>query len=128
MRYRMQVTRVQTVERSISATDEDAAMQKIQAELHRPYGLLGSWTTQAVEVEVLGAESRISGVAADIGDGPLVFSVKGAAERLGVSRSVLYELVRSGEIEHVRVGKRILVSRAALERFIETNTRVGYNR
>ena len=56
----------------------------------------------------------------------MVFSVKGAATRLGVSTGVLYELIRTSEIEHVRVGKRILISRGALDKFIETNTRVGY--
>ena len=33
---------------------------------------------------------------------------------------------QSGKIEHVRVGRRILISRGALEKFIEMNTRVGY--
>jgi hypothetical protein len=31
--------------------------------IERPYGFLGSWNTEAVEVEVLSAESRIAGVA-----------------------------------------------------------------
>jgi excisionase family DNA binding protein len=79
------------------------------------------------EVEVLSAESRVAGLAVDSEDRPMVNSVKGAAALLGVSRSVLYELVRSGEIEHVRVGKRILISPVALEKFIETNSRVGYS-
>ena len=126
MRYRLKITRVQTAERMVSATDEESAMEKIQAEFERPYGFLGSWKTEGFEVEVLSAESRVAGLQVDTGEGPMVFSVKGAAERLGVSGSILYELVRSGEIEHLRVGRRILISRAALEKFIETNTRVGY--
>ena len=80
-------------------------------------------------MEVLRAESRISGAAVDMtsdGSEPMVFSVKGAAAKLGGSQGSFYELVRSGEIEHIRVGKRILISRGALEKFIETNTRVGY--
>jgi len=39
---------------------------------------------------------------------------------------LLNEPVRSGEIEHVRVGKTALISRGALEKFIEVNTRMGY--
>ena len=126
MRYRVQITRVQSAERTINAVDEEAAIQKIQAEIEKPYGFLGTWKTEGFEVEILSAESRVAGLSVDTGAGPMVYSVKGAAERLGVSRSILYELVRSGEIEHVRVGKRILIAQAGLERFIEANTKVGY--
>ena len=95
----------------MSAVDEEAAIEKIEAELEKPYGFLGSWATQAVEVEVLSAESRIAGAVVDdtTGDGPMLFSVKGAATHLGVATGSLYELIRSGEIEHVRVGRRILI-------------------
>jgi excisionase family DNA binding protein len=123
----MKVTRIQVAEKTVSAADEEAAAQKIQAEIDRPYGFLGSWKTEAFEVEILSAETRVAGLNVDSEAGPMVSSVKGAAELLGVSRTVLYELVRSGEIEHVRVGKRILISRTALEKFIETNSRVGYS-
>ena len=128
MRYLLKVTRVQSAERSVSATDEEAAMQKIQDEIERPYGFLGGWKTEAVEVEVLSAESRIGGAVVDDGGGvgdPFLFSVKGAAQKLGISTRSLYPLMNAGEIEHVRVGKRILISRAGLTKFIETNSRVG---
>lgn len=129
MRFRLQVKRIQTAERTVSAVDEEAAARKVKAELDQPYGFFGTWRTEGIDIEVLSVESRIAGMSVDIGGvdgGPLLFSVKGAAETLGVSRGTLYELVRSGEIEHVRVGSRILISRNALERFIETNTHVGY--
>jgi len=58
-------------------------------------------------------------------DQPLLFSVKGAAQKLGISTGSLYTLINSGEIEHVRVGRRILISRAGLTKFIEVNSRVG---
>jgi hypothetical protein len=32
----------------------------------------------------------------------------------------------AGEIEHVRIGRRVLVARSALTKFIEVNTRSGY--
>lgn len=126
MRFHMQVTRVQTVERSISATDPEAAMDKIRAEIDKPYGFLGGWKTEGYEVEILSAESRLDGTPGSVGEGPLLFSIKAAAEHLGLSRSSLYELVRSGEVEHIRVGRRILLSRASLDRFIETNTRASF--
>ena len=56
----------------------------------------------------------------------MTLSVKGVAAKLSVSQASFYERVRSGKIEHVRVGRRILISRGALEKFIEMNTRVGY--
>ena len=62
-------------------------------------------------------KSRIGGALVDDGGGaddPFLFSVKGAAQKLGVSVNTLYTLINSGEMEHVRVGKRILISRAGL--------------
>ena len=41
-RYKIIVRRVQTAERHVRAADEEAAAQKIQAELDRPYGFLGA--------------------------------------------------------------------------------------
>jgi excisionase family DNA binding protein len=38
----------------------------------------------------------------------------------------MYELIRTGEIEHVRVGRRVLVARSTLTKFIEVNSRSGY--
>jgi excisionase family DNA binding protein len=53
-------------------------------------------------------------------------SIKDAAGHLGITTGRLYELVNAGEIDHVRVGRRTYVSRAALTKFIETHTRSGY--
>ena len=62
MRYKIRVTRVQTAERVIRATDEEAAVQKIQAELDKPYGFLGNWTNGGYEIEVVGEEPSLSGM------------------------------------------------------------------
>ncbi len=104
-------------------------MQMIQAEIEKPCSFLGSWKTEAYDVQVLSVESRISGAAVDATSGrseAMTLSVKGVAAKLSVSQASFYERVRSGKIEHVRVGRRILISRGALEKFIEMNTRVGY--
>lgn len=127
MRFQMRVSRVQTTERSISATDQEAAIEKLRVELDKPYGFLGSWKTEGYEVEVLSVESRIDGVPGSVGDGPRLLSIKAAAGHLGVSPSSLYELVRTGEIEHIRVGRRLLISRESINRFIETNTRTSFS-
>ncbi|MGA3354631.1 MAG: helix-turn-helix domain-containing protein [Acidimicrobiales bacterium] len=61
-------------------------------------------------------------------DGPLLVSVNEAAKLLGISRVSLYEMIRAGEIEHVRSGRRMLLPRSGLTKFIEVNSRSGYPR
>ena len=45
-------------------------------------------------------------------------SVTEAGKRLGISRNVAYEAVGRGEIPSIKIGKRILVPVAALERLL----------
>lgn len=45
----------------------------------------------------------------------LTLSVDQAAQVLGVSRALAYELVARGEIPSLRLGRRIVVPRRALE-------------
>jgi excisionase family DNA binding protein len=122
----MHVVRVQHSEKTVSAPDEDTAMERLQAEMDRPYGLLTSWTTDDITVEIVGVENRLGDINGTVPGGPLLFSTKAAAEQLGISRTVLYEVIRSGEIEVVRIGRRILISRDSLQRFIESHSRIGY--
>lgn len=49
----------------------------------------------------------------------LVFTVEEAAQLLGISRSFAYEAVQRGDIPSMRIGRRILVPKAALQRFLE---------
>ncbi len=46
-------------------------------------------------------------------------TVDETASALGISRNAAYEGVRRGEIPSIRVGRRLLVPRAALERMLE---------
>jgi excisionase family DNA binding protein len=59
-------------------------------------------------------------------DRPLL-SVREAADNIGLSRSTLYQLIKSGDVNSVTVGSRRLVPAAELERFvaslIESQTR-----
>jgi excisionase family DNA binding protein len=48
----------------------------------------------------------------------LLFTVEQCAEALGIGRTKAYELVLKGEISSVKVGRRRLVPRWALEKFI----------
>lgn len=51
-------------------------------------------------------------------DGVLALSVADAARAIGVSRATLYLLFAQHEIQSVKIGKRRLVERAELERFL----------
>lgn len=48
----------------------------------------------------------------------LTMTVEEAAAALGISRAFAYEAVTRNEIPHVRIGRRILIPRAALERML----------
>ena len=45
-------------------------------------------------------------------------TVEEAATRLGIGRNSAYEGVKSGDIPSVRIGKRIVVPRRALDRLL----------
>ena len=46
-------------------------------------------------------------------------SVPEAAQVLGISRSLAYEMARIGKLPTIRFGKRLVVQRRALERMLE---------
>jgi excisionase family DNA binding protein len=48
----------------------------------------------------------------------LTLSVPEAAQLLGVSRMTAYSAVREGTIPSLRIGRRVLVPRAALDRLL----------
>ncbi len=50
----------------------------------------------------------------------LTVSVEEAAVLLGISRALAYDLVRRGELPHLRLGRRVVVPRKALEEFVAT--------
>lgn len=49
----------------------------------------------------------------------LTMTVEAAASALGISRASAYKAVGRGEIPAIRIGRRILVPKAALERLVE---------
>lgn len=61
--------------------------------------------------------SAASGAIAPQGD-RLVLTVEEAAALLGISRAFAYEAVNRGEIPSIRIGRRILVPKAALQRLV----------
>ena len=50
-----------------------------------------------------------------------VLTVTEAGEQLGLSRGSAYEAVRRGEIPVIRIGRRILVPKDALDRLLSGN-------
>jgi excisionase family DNA binding protein len=59
-----------------------------------------------------------SGAVASV-ENRLVFTVDEAAQLLGISRSFAYEAVQRGDIPSMRIGRRILVPKAALRRLLD---------
>ena len=51
----------------------------------------------------------------------LTLTITEAAQLLGISRTTAYELARQGKIPVLRLGKRLVVPKAALERMLEGN-------
>ena len=52
----------------------------------------------------------------------LTFTVPEAAEMLGISRSSAYECVKRGELPAIALGRRIVITRSALEQLLGTAT------
>lgn len=50
----------------------------------------------------------------------LTLTVEEAAQALGISRAFAYESVAKGEIPCIRIGKRILIPRIALDKMLES--------
>lgn len=48
----------------------------------------------------------------------LTLSVEEAAQMLGISRALAYELVRRGDLPRLKLGRRIVVPRRALEKLV----------
>jgi excisionase family DNA binding protein len=55
----------------------------------------------------------------------LTLTVKEARLLLGVSRGLMYEAIRRGEIPSIRVGRRILIPYAAFMKFLEAANQKG---
>jgi len=51
----------------------------------------------------------------------MTLTVNETAERLGIGRNQAYEAVKRGEIPVVRIGRRLLVPMAALDRLMNAN-------
>jgi excisionase family DNA binding protein len=50
---------------------------------------------------------------------PLLYPVEEAAQLLGIGRSALFELIGRSELESVKIGRRRLIPRAAIDSYVE---------
>ena len=63
-------------------------------------------------------------------DGKLAYSLKELEGLLGIGESTARSLIASGRLASVRIGRRVLVSRAAVELFLsdaERDARAGHD-
>ncbi len=51
---------------------------------------------------------------------PATLTIREAAKVLGVGRALAYEMARAGRIPVIRLGRRLVVPRPALERMLDT--------
>ena len=49
----------------------------------------------------------------------LTLSIEEAAKLLGIGRNLCYDRVKTGEIPVIKIGRRLLVPRRALEKLLE---------
>lgn len=54
----------------------------------------------------------------ELGAPALLLRIEDAASRLGIARSMMYQLVRSGEVESVRVGRLRRIPVECLEEYV----------
>ncbi len=79
-----------------------------------------------LHLEALGAylhglerwEGQALAISSPLPDNKLALSVQETAKVLGISRGSVYEAINQGRIPTIRFGRRLLVSRVALERLL----------
>jgi excisionase family DNA binding protein len=58
------------------------------------------------------------GIPAEVTDSKLAVDVPGAAERLSIGERTVWDLVHSGRLRSVRIGRRVVIPVAALDEFL----------
>lgn len=49
----------------------------------------------------------------------LIFTVKEATQKLGLSKNSAYNAIQRGEIPSIRIGRRILIPKVAIDKLLE---------
>ncbi len=56
----------------------------------------------------------------------LVFTVPEVAKRIGVNKAAVYELAKTEHFPAIKIGRRIVIPKAALESWLETEAWKGH--
>lgn len=56
---------------------------------------------------------------------PLAHRVPEACRRLGIGRSALYELIKTGELRAIKIGKRTLIPETELQKIIAARLEIA---
>ena len=59
----------------------------------------------------------------DVPNDRLLLNISEVASLLAIGRNLTYELVRTGNLPHVRLGRRVLIPRDALLAWIQSEVR-----
>ena len=54
---------------------------------------------------------------------PDILTVMEAAEVSRIGRTMMYRFIQSGEIQHIKIGKKILIPRVYLQEFLAKNAK-----
>jgi excisionase family DNA binding protein len=76
-------------------------------------------TRRARAVESTTAPPRIGEPGPDPGEDRLAYSVDEAARLTGLSRDLLYDQMRRGNLLYIKVGRRRVITRQHLEQFLD---------
>ena len=49
---------------------------------------------------------------------PLVMNVEEVAKLLGIGRNTAYDLIHSGQLKHIRIGRQIRITRTAILEYL----------
>ena len=77
------------------------------------------WTDDGQPIVVYPTSEKAGVVESRQSEPALLLKIEEAARLLGIGRTSLFELIGQGRSQTVRLGRRRLVVRAGLERFIE---------
>ena len=56
---------------------------------------------------------------------PRLVSISGLCDSLGIKRTKAFEIIRDGEVETIKIGRRTLVLAESIDAFIDRCPRVG---
>jgi excisionase family DNA binding protein len=117
MRYHVWVSQLRTLDLEIDAGSREEAERQARLQLSAPSDEVG-WLASATVLKVSEADSSRSKPAPASVEPRKLFAVPQAADILGIGRTTLYGLIKSGELQSVSVGRRRFVARDQLERFV----------